>query len=107
VTTLADVTTITHITGNLVLSFKIDNTGYSIVRNVSGPTTDTVRRDRAETFVGSGLNWFGFGPHNQGNAGEPGLVFTAGFAALQIASAAVQTFSLSGPQANGCVLLAG
>jgi hypothetical protein len=106
VTTLADGTTITKITGNLVLSFTNDNTGYTIVRNVSGPTTETDHPDGSITFVGEGPNWFGIGPTGQHNTGEPGLVFTSGLVTLQIASGAVQTFSLSGTQVNGCSLLA-
>lgn len=107
VTTLADGTTITKITGHLVLSFTNDVTRYSIVRNVSGPTTETDYPDGSATFVGKGPNWFGFGPHSQENTGEPGLVFTSGLVTLQIANGAVQTFSLSGTQVNGCALLAG
>jgi hypothetical protein len=105
VTTLADGTTITNITGNLVLSFTNEVTGKSIVRNVSGPTTETDHPDGSETFVGEGPNWFGFGPLSQANTGEPGLVFTSGRATLQISDNVVQTFSLSGTQINGCALL--
>jgi hypothetical protein len=107
VTTLADGTTITNITGTLVLSFKNDDTGYTIVRNVSGPTSETDYPDGSATFVGGGLNWFGFGPVSQGNTGEPGLVFTTGLVTLHIADGAVQSFSLSGTQVNGCALLKG
>jgi hypothetical protein len=106
VTTLADGTTITNITGNLVLSFTNDVNGKSIVRNVSGPTTETDHPDGSVTFVGRGPNWFGIGPTGQHNTGEPGLVFTSGLATLQIANGVVQTFSLSGTQENGCLLLA-
>lgn len=106
VTTLADGTTITNITGRLVLRFTNHSTGYSIVRNVSGPTTETDHLDGTITFVGRGNNWFGIGPTGQKNTGEPGLAFTSGLATLQIASGAVQTFSLSGTQVNGCKLLA-
>ena len=38
-TTLTDGTTVTKITGKLVLSFKNDTTGKTIEKNVSGPTT--------------------------------------------------------------------
>jgi hypothetical protein len=106
VTNLPDGTTITSITGNLVLSFTNDSTGYSIVRNVSGPTTETDHTDGSVTFVGRGPNWFGIGQTGQADTGEPGLVFTSGLVTLQVASGAVQTFSLSGTQVNGCSLLA-
>ncbi len=106
VTTLADGTTITRITGRLVLSFTNDDTGFSIVRNVSGPTTEIDHPDGTVTFIAEGENWFGFGPISQRNTGEPGLVFTSGRVVLQIAGGAVTTFSLAGQQVNGCDLLA-
>jgi hypothetical protein len=105
-TTLADGTTVTKITGNLVLSFTNTVTGKSIVRNVSGPTTETDRPDGTGTFVGLGPNWFAFGPVSQANTGEPGLVFTSGLVTLQIGGGAITSFSLSGTQENGCTLLA-
>jgi hypothetical protein len=105
VVTLADGTTITRITGRLVLSFTNHDTGFTIVRNVSGPTTETDHPDGTTTFVGEGENWFGFGPTSQANTGEPGLVFTSGLVVLQIAGGAVQSFSLHGTQVNGCELL--
>jgi len=105
VVTLADGTTITRITGRLVLSFTNNDTGFTIVRNVSGPTTETDHPDGTATFVGEGENWFGFGPRSQANTGEPGLVFTSGLVALQIAGGAVISFSLNGTQVNGCELL--
>src|SRR5690349_6968932 len=98
VTTLADGTTITNITGNLVLSFTNSGTGKSIVRNVSGPTTETDHPDGTGTLVGRGPNWFGFGPGSQTHTGEPGLVFTSGLATLQFANGVVTRFSLSGRQ---------
>jgi hypothetical protein len=109
VTTLADGTTITNIRGNLVLSFTNDDTGYTIVRNVSGPTTETDRPDGTGTLVARGNNWFGFGPTSQANTGEPGLVFTSGRATLQIdlVHGVVTGFSLSGKQVDGCALLSG
>src|SRR5947207_11664345 len=78
VTTLADGTTITKITGRLVDSFTNDTTGKTIVRNVSGPTTTIVHPDGSGTEVGRGNNWWAFGPISQGNTGEPGLVFSSG-----------------------------
>ena len=105
VVTLADGTMITRIHGRLVLSFTNDDTRFTIVRNVSGPTTETDLPDGTVTFVGEGENWFGFGPRSQMNTGEPGLVFTSGLVALQIAGGAVTSFSLHGTQVNGCELL--
>jgi hypothetical protein len=112
-TTLADGTTITNIRGNLVLSFTNDSspTRYTIVRNVSGPTTETDHFDQqgnfvGGTFVGRGENWFGFGPVSQGNTGEPGLVFTSGLVTLGLGTSGVTSFSLDGSQINGCALLA-
>ena len=111
VTTLADGTTITKITGNLVLSFTNVETSKAIVRNVSGPTTETDHFDAqgnftGGTFVGLGPSWFGFGPISQGNTGEPGLVFTSGLATLGLGPHGVTSFSLNGTQKNGCTLLA-
>ena len=105
VTTLADGTTITNVRGKLVESFTNHNTGKTIVRNVSGPTTETDYPNGTATFVGRGNNWFGFDPISQGNTGEPGLVFTSGPVTLQIGSGGVTSFSLSGKQVNGCALL--
>ena len=107
VTTLADGTTITNITGHLVLSFTNTVTGFTIVRNVSGPTTETDYPDGSGTFVRHGENWWGFGPTSQHNTGEPGLVFTSGQVVLDIAGGAVTSFSLSGKLVNGCELLLG
>jgi hypothetical protein len=111
VTTLADGTMITKITGNLVLSFTNAKTSKAIVRNVSGPTTETDHFDAQNrfaggTFVGLGPNWFGFGPVSRGNTGEPGLVFTTGLATLGLGPNGVTSFSLNGTQQNGCTLLA-
>jgi hypothetical protein len=109
VTTLADGTTVTKITGNLVLSFKNDTTGKTIVKNVSGPTTTTTNPDDSSTFQGGGPNWLTFGPIGQANTGEPGLVFTSGL--VTVTSKIVnglrtaQSFSLNGHQDNGCALL--
>jgi len=107
VTTLDDGTTITRITGRLVLSFTNTTTGSTIIRNVSGPTTEIDHPDGTGTFMGEGNNWFGFGPHSRQNTGEPGLVFTSGLVVLQLAGGAVTSFSLAGEQVNGCELLAG
>jgi hypothetical protein len=106
VMTLADGTTITQIRGKLVLSFTNDTTGYTIVRNVSGPTTETDHADASGTFVGRGQNWFGFGPISQSNTQEPGLVFTNGLVKLQFGHTGITSFSLDGEQLNGCALLA-
>ena len=107
VETLSDGTTITRITGQLVLSFTNNDTGFTIVRNVSGPGTTIVHPDGTGTFIGEGKSWFGFGPVSQGNTGEPGLVFTDGLVVLQFAGNFVTKFSLAGTQVNGCDLLKG
>ena len=107
VTTLPDDTTVIQIRGRLVLSFTNSDTGLSIVRNVSGPTTTIVQSDGSGTFLGEGNNWFGFGPRSQGNILQPGLVFTSGQVVLQFADGAVTSYSLKGKQVNGCELLAG
>jgi hypothetical protein len=107
VVTLADGTTVTRITGRLVLSFTNTVTGFTITRNVSGPTTETVHPDGSGTFVGEGQNWFSLGPLSQANTKEPGLFFTSGLVVLQIAGGAVTDFSLNGTQVNGCELLDG
>jgi hypothetical protein len=71
-----------------VLSFTNTDTGFAIVRNVSGPTTAINHPDGTATFVGEGNNFFGFGPKSQANTGEPGLVFTSGLIVLQVADGA-------------------
>ena len=111
VTILSDGTTITKITGHLVVSFTNDVTGKTIVRNVSGPTTETHHFDKqgnlvGGTFVGTGNNFNTFRPTSQTNTGEPGLVFSSGRFTLQFDSNRVAlSFSLSGTQVNGCALL--
>jgi hypothetical protein len=107
VTTLGDGTTVTKITGRLVLSFTNTVTGFTIIRNLSGPGTSIAHPNGSGTFTGEGLTWFGFGPISQGNTGEPGLVFTSGLVVIQFAGGAVTSFSLAGHQVNGCELLAG
>jgi hypothetical protein len=107
VTMLADGTTITRITGRLVVSYTNDVTGTTIVRNVSGPTTETDHSDGTSTFVGRGNNVWTFGPVSQANTGEPGLVFTSGLAVVDVAGGFATGFSISGNQINGCALLAG
>ena len=118
VTTLADGTTITKITGNLVESFKNDSTGYTIVHNISGPTTTTMHPAQPPavngtgTEVGRGNNMWIFGPRSQANTGEPGLVFTSGraifmdFELLPTGTRIATSFSLSGNQDNVCSMLA-
>ena len=104
VTTLADGTTVTKITGNLVLSFT-NSTGFTITRELSGPTTSTNHTDKSGTFVGGGNNFFTFGPTSQGNTGEPGLVFTSGLVVVDYNGNFATSFSLHGMQVNGCDLL--
>lgn len=106
-TTLADGTTITRITGRLVVSYTNELTGTTIVRNVSGPTTETDHPDGTSTFAGRGNNVWTFGPVSQANTGEPGLVFTTGRAVVEVAGGFATSFSISGNQVNGCALLAG
>jgi hypothetical protein len=105
VVTLADGTTVTRITGKLVLSFTNTWTGFTITRQLSGPTTETDRPDGSGTLVGEGQNWFSFGPHSQENTGEPGLVFTDGLVVIEFGGGAATGFSLQGTQINGCDLL--
>jgi hypothetical protein len=105
VTTLADGTTIQKVTGNLVVSFTNAVTGKTIVRNVSGPYTQTTHPDGTGMQVAEGRNFWTFGPISQGNTGEPGLVFTTGRVVLEFADGAGTSFSVSGTQVNGCALL--
>ena len=105
VTTLPDGTTVTKITGNLVLSFENDSTGKTIQKNVSGPTTTTTSPDGSSTFQGHGQNWLVFGHTSQANTGEPGLVFTDGLVTVTYTGNIAHTFSLNGHQDNGCTLL--
>jgi hypothetical protein len=106
VTTLADGTVITRVTGMLFQSFTNTDTGFTIVRNVSGPSIRIDNPDGTGTFIGEGLTWFIFGPNSQGNTGEPPLVFTSGRVVLQFTGNVVDTFTLAGKQVNGCELLA-
>jgi hypothetical protein len=107
VSTLADGTTITRVTGNLVVSWKNDITGKTIVGEFSGPTITTVHPDGTGTAVGGGLNFWTFGPVSQMNTGEPGIVFTGGRAVIDFDGVFATSFSLSGNQVDGCALLAG
>jgi hypothetical protein len=106
VVTLADETTVTRIRGKLVLSFTNTLTGFTITRQVSGPTTETDHSDGSGIFVGEGQNWFTFGPNSQANTGEPGLFFTNGLVVIEFGGGTVTSFSLQGTQINGCDLLA-
>ena len=106
VTTRPDGTIITNIRGLLVLRFTNDSTGYTIVKNLSGPTTTiTNSAGTSGTEVGGGNNWWSFGPKGQANTHEPGLVFTSGFVTITFANGTALTFSLHGHQENGCTLL--
>ena len=106
VTTLPDGTTVTLTTGRLVLSFTNTDTGFTLVRNVSGPATVISHPDGTGTFIGEGPSWWAFGPVSQANTGQPALFFTNGLAVLQFANGFVSSFSLAGEQVNGCDLLA-
>lgn len=107
VTTLADGTVITRVTGMLVQSFTNLDTGFTIVQNVSGPTLRIDNPDGTGTFIGRGLNWFIFGPISQRNTGEPPLVLTSGRVVLQFTGNIVDSFTLTGEQVNLCERLAG
>ncbi|MFL5861720.1 MAG: hypothetical protein ACJ780_13200 [Solirubrobacteraceae bacterium] len=113
VTTLADGSTITQVTGKLVVSFTNENTGKAIVRDVSGPTTTTSSPDGTGTTVGEGNNWWTVGPVSQGFIHEPGLLFTTGrvvfvFSLMPgIDFPVASSYSLSGAEVNGCAMLAG
>ena len=107
VVTLADGTTITRIRGKLVLSFTNASTGFTIVRNVSGPTTETDHPGGTGILVAEGNNWFAFGPTSRRNTGQPGLVFTSGLVVLELdlVNHVVTGFTHHGKQVNGCDLL--
>jgi|SRR4051812_3231873 len=105
-TTLADGTVITSVTGMLVESYTNLATQKTITRNVSGPTTTTVRPDGTATFVGTGVNRLVFGPNSRRNTGEPGLVITSGRVVVEFTGNVATAFSLAGRQENVCELLA-
>jgi hypothetical protein len=107
VTTLADGTKIIKTTGNLVVWWRNDLTGKTIIRHLSGPTTETDYPDGTGVSVGEGLNFWTFGPISQSNTGEPGIVFTTGHVIVTFHGIFADTFSLSGTQVNACALLAG
>lgn len=104
-TTLADGTVIEKITGTLVERYTNLDTGATIVRNVSGPTTTTTRPDGTATFVGTGNNRLIFGPTSRANTGEPALVFTSGRVVVNFSANIATGFSLSGRRDNVCALL--
>jgi hypothetical protein len=97
--------TVKKITGKLVESYTNTNTGKTIVKNVSGPTTTTDYPDGSRLFEGTGNNRLLFGPVSQGNVHEPGLVFTSGKVTYMGSGGFVTSFSLHGTQENGCALL--
>ena len=110
VTTLTDGSTVTKISGTLVLNFKNHTTGKTIKEDVSGSATRTFSADLSSgTFQGQGPSWLAFGPHSQATTGEPGLVFIKGRVTVKFAIVkqvfTIQKFSLSGSQQNGCTLL--
>ena len=110
-TTAGDVTT-TRSKGALVLTFAhVDANGKvikAVTENVSGPTTQTFNSTTTVgQFVGEGNNWEAFGPHGRGNTGEPGLVFTSGRVVVGSTGITATSFSLSGTQEDGCLLLSG
>src|SRR5215471_17678153 len=101
VTTLPDGTTVTQVTGRLVLSFTNTDTKFSIIRNVSGPSTEFDHPDGTITIIYEGPSWFAFGPGSQANTGQPALFFTNGRVVLQAAGGFVTSFSLAGEQVDG------
>ena len=112
-TTLSDGTTITKITGTLVLSFTNTITGTTIVRNVSGPSTVTDNPDGTTgTVVDTGNSWNGFGPLSQQHIPPttPHLLFTSGRVVINFATTTsgirfVSGLSVSGHEEDGCALL--
>jgi len=107
-TTLRDGTQIIRVWGPLVLAFKNDTTKKTIVRDVGGPTKETLTNPEngIGTYEGTGKSWFAFGPQGQVNTGEPGLFFTNGLVTFSFNGDVVSDFSLHGTQVNGCALLA-
>jgi len=106
-TVLADGTEILQVAGKLVTSWTNEDTGKTIIENVSGPGTDTFFPDGS--FIGDlhGNNAIDFYPDDQASTGEPGLVFFSGHAVLTFGPVGpAQSFTLSGTQTNGCALLA-
>lgn len=114
VRTLADGTTITEVTGNLVLSFTNTDTGETIVRHVSGPTKTVTHPDGTGTSVGEGNNWWSAGPVSRSlGLNVPPLFFTTGRAEFvfehrpPLVNPVATSFTLSGKQEDICALLAG
>ena len=110
-TTAGDVTT-TRSKGTLVLTFAhVDANGNvikAVTENVSGPTTQTSNSSTAVgQFVGEGNNWEAFGPNGRMHTHEPGLVFTSGRVVVDSTGNTATSFSLSGTQEDGCLLLSG
>ena len=102
ITTLADATTITNVSGRFVESYTNLATGKTITRNVSGPTTTTQRPDGTATFVGAGNNRLIFGPRGRANTGEPALVITTGRVIVTFDGNVATSFALAGRQENLC-----
>jgi hypothetical protein len=98
-----------------VLSFTNDLTGKAILRNVSGPTSETDNPDgKTGTKTYEGNNFLAFGPLSQQRIppDEPHLVFTSGpvtvtFATTDDGRRYFTSLSRTGHQDNGCALLAG
>jgi hypothetical protein len=106
ITTLADGTTIYRITGTLVESFTNENTGKTVVANVSGPGTEIFYPDGSVGLDAQGQGFDFFTPAEQAQFGEPGLVFLSGHqVALFAPDFSYESFQFSGSQINGCPLL--
>lgn len=101
-----DGTEILRITGKLIQSFTNENTGKSVVVNVSGPGTITLPPDGSFIEDAHGNGAFPFDPSDQASIGEPGLVFYSGHMVITYPpTGPAQSFTLSGTQTNGCALL--
>jgi hypothetical protein len=105
-TTSADGTEVVRITGKLVMSFTNEDTGKTIVENVSGPGTLTFPPDGSFRFDAQGLGVFIFTPADQASVGEPGIAFFSGHLVVTFPpTGPAQSVTLSGKQTNGCALL--
>jgi hypothetical protein len=108
-TTNADGTTSIHITGRFYVGFTNLDSGKSVVYNVSGPGTFTVRQDN--TFVvmeGEGRGFAIFAPAAQAAFGVPGIAVVSGHAVTTFAAdGSVTSFSFSGGRpTDACAAIA-
>lgn len=71
----------TDVRGELVLSFTNEDVPATVTRNVSGWFDSVAYFDgtNVQTVqIGSGNNWWTFGPHGRRNTGEPGAFISTG-----------------------------